>query len=277
MTVRDHTLSFEFYPPRDEERLKNLLKVAGRLERFNPSFYSVTYGAGGSTRDQTFETVAALREAGFGAIPHLSWGSSSESELLDILNRYRAMDVSRIVALRGDVPSGLGLRANIHYAVDLVRFVREKFGDDFQIHVAAYPEVHPDADSLEDDLKHLRTKVDAGANGCITQYFYNADAYRFFVPKCRSEGIHAPIVPGIMPVSNYRQLVKFSDMCGAEIPLWMRNRFDKLTTRNEIVDLGVEVVSSLCAQLLDCGAPGLHFYTMNQSVATSRILDQLGF
>ena len=273
-------LSFEFFPPKTDRGRANLLRTAGRLVQAGgdaTEFCSVTYGAGGSTRTGTFEAVRALREGGINAVPHLSWGADPAAGIRKFLARYRELGVGRIVALRGDIPSGVGPRNRVHHAVELVRLIRAAEDDRFRIEVAAYPEVHPDAPSPEADLDYLKEKVDAGADGCITQYFYHPESYFYFVDRCRARGIDVPIVPGIMPITNYEGLVRFSDACGADIPRWIRLRLEAY--RDDEASLGAfgtDVVTRLCRRLLDNGAPGLHFYTLNKAPPTLAIAGNLG-
>ena len=259
-------VSFEFFPPRTAQGRTNLARTADQLRRAGPEFFSVTYGAGGSTRDRTFEAVQTLRDAGFNTAPHLSWGDDDAAAIEHRIADYLRMGVNRLVALRGDIPSGTGLPPNVRHAEELVRHIREHFGSDLRIEVGCYPEVHPDAPSPDADVAFLKRKVDAGANNCITQYFYNPDSYFFFVDRCRQQGIKIPIVAGIMPITNYEGLVRFSDNCGAEIPRWIRLRL--LAYKDDLPSLrafGADAVTSLCAKLLDGGAPGLHFYTLNKA------------
>lgn len=269
-------ISFEFFPPRSEEGLSSLLRTASKLSIYRPQFYSVTYGAGGSTRHGTFNTVASLRQKGIDAVPHLSWGEESETELCDLLKRYRDLGVSRLVLIRGDPPSGTGHYATLHHAKDLVKLVRTRFAEDFKIYVAAYPEMHPQSPNPSEDLRRLQQKLDAGAHACITQYFYNADAYGNFINEATKCGITKPIVAGIMPISNYEKLVRFSDNCGAEIPRWIRFRLNEFANRDsELREFGTEVVLNLCRRLIQMGVPGFHFYTLNRWRATTRIMDGL--
>ena len=247
---------------------------ARRLLVMRPQYVSVTFGAGGSTRDGTIETVRTMRELGCDATPHLACIGSSRQELRALLHRYRDDGVRRIVALRGDLPSGMGLDAAgaLRHACDLVEFIRVETGDWFHIEVAAYPEMHPQAAGPSQDLAHFVRKVQAGANGAITQYFFNADAYFNFVDRVRAKGVDIPIVPGIMPITNYSQLMRFSDMCGAEIPRWIRLRLAEMgDDRESIRAFGTEVVTELCQTLLDNDVPGLHFYTLNNADATLAI------
>ena len=269
-------ISFEFFPPQSDEGMRTLLRTSRKLSSYHPEFYSVTYGAGGSTRQGTYNTVVALRQHGINAVPHLSWGEENETVVCDLLKRYRDLGVSRLVLIRGDAPSGTGRHATLHYASDLVQLVREKFTEDFKIYVAGYPEMHPQSPSPRKDLQRLQQKLDAGAHACITQYFYNADAYSNFVSSAVNFGIAKPIVAGIMPIYDYEKLVRFSDNCGAEIPRWIRNRLAELSDhRSELREFGTEVVKNLCSRLLELKVPGFHFYTLNRWRATSRILDSL--
>ncbi|SCN46868.1 methylenetetrahydrofolate reductase [NAD(P)H] [methanotrophic endosymbiont of Bathymodiolus puteoserpentis (Logatchev)] len=270
--------SFEFYPPKTEEGAVNLEKVHQELAQLNPDFFSVTFGAGGSTRDKTYDTVVKIQKNGVSAAPHLSCVASTKENILEILQNYRQHGVSKIVALRGDLPSGMMSAGEFRYANELVEFIRKETGDHFQIHVAGYPEIHPQASCAQTDFDNFKRKVDAGANAVITQYFYNAEAYFYFLDKCEKSGIDIPIVPGIMPITNYSQLFRFSDMCGADIPRWMRKTLEGFgDDRESIVAFGEDVVSKLCQELLDNGAPGLHFYTMNQAKPTLAVWNNLKF
>lgn len=258
------------------EKLKIQVK---KLARVNPIYISVTFGAGGSTQHRTFQSVEWLISEGIEAAPHISCIGSSAAEIVEILSRYKAQGIRRLVALRGDLPSGAGGggRGELNYANELVALIRREFGDHFHIEVAAYPEFHPQAANAQADLKNFQRKVAAGANGAITQYFYNADAYFRFVDSCQQMAIDIPIVPGIMPITNYSSLSRFSDACGAEIPRWIRKRLEAYADDVESIRaFGVDVVTELCGRLLEQGAPGLHFYTMNQSAATLKILSNLG-
>ena len=268
--------SFEFYPPKTDEGAANLQLVHAKLAEQNPEFFSVTFGAGGSTRDKTFDTVVEIQKKGIAAAPHLSCVASTKDNIRAILKNYQQHGISKIVALRGDLPSGMMSAGEFRYANELVAFIRQETGDDFQIHVAAYPEVHPQAQSAAEDFKNFKRKVEAGANAAITQYFYNAEAYFYFLDLCEKSGITIPIVPGIMPITQYAQLFRFSEMCGADIPRWLRKRLvDFGDDRASIQAFGLDLVSNLCQRLLDDGAPGLHFYTMNQSAPTLEILENL--
>ncbi len=270
-------LSFEFFPPKTEQGQKNLAGVAQELSHFQPEFYSVTYGAGGSTRDNTKYIVQSLMDLGLSVAPHLSFGGDDEAAILQLLQEYEALGVQRVVALRGDRPSGLGGGSQMVYANQLVAFIRQHFGDRFHLEVAAYPEIHPEAPSYDDDIRYLKGKFDAGANSAITQYFYNPDAYFYFIEQCTQAGIDQPIVPGIMPITNFQSLSRFSDNCGAEIPRWVRQRLASYgDDQASIRAFGADLVTELCETLLDNGAPGLHFYTMNQSEPTTTLLRNLG-
>ena len=278
-TEDQKTYSFELFPPKTERGFENMQQTVTTLQALNPAYFSVTYGAGGSTQQRTFETVDWLCSEGIEAAPHLSCIGSSKEEIVDILQRYKDQGIRRLVALRGDLPSGVGLGGlgDLSYANQLVKLVREHFGNHFHIEVAAYPEVHPQAASMEKDLAYFKQKVEAGGNGAITQYFYNPDAYFRFVDDCEKLQIGIPIVPGIMPITNFTQLARFSDACGAEIPRWLRKRLEGFGEDLEAIRAyGVETVTRLCERLLAGGAPGLHFYTMNQSTATLAIWSNLG-
>ena len=271
--------SFELFPPKTPEGSAKLKTVIAELAAVAPEFFSVTYGAGGSTRAGTFETVAWLRGQGLDTAPHLACIGSDPDEVRALLAGYRAQGIQRIVALRGDLPSGTGTGSAgaFRYANELVEFIRAEHAADFHIEVAAYPEYHPQAPNPARDLENFKRKVQAGADSAITQYFYNADAYFGFVDAARALGVEVPIVPGIMPITNYTQLARFSDACGAEIPRWARRRLEGYGDDLESLRaFGHEVVLRLCRNLLDGGAPGLHFYTMNQSGPTLRLWADLG-
>jgi len=269
--------SFEFFPPKTPEGTAKLREARRQLAQLNPKFFSVTFGAGGSTRDRTLETVLEIQSEGLEAAPHLSCVSSSREEIREILDQYKAHGIRHIVTLRGDLPSGEVSASDFRYANELVAFIRKETGDWFEIEVAAYPEFHPEAPSARADLANFKRKVDAGANSAITQYFYNADAYFRFMEDCDALGIAIPVYPGIMPIYNFAQLSRFSAMCGAEIPRWLRMRMqdcgDDLAS---VRALGLDVVTELCDRLLAGGAPGLHFYTMNQAGTISTIWQRLG-
>ncbi|MGI0118854.1 methylenetetrahydrofolate reductase [NAD(P)H] [Zooshikella sp. RANM57] len=260
--------SFEFFPAKTPAGQEKLLTTAKRLAEYKPDFFSVTYGAAGSTRDRTKETVLAITEATHvDTAPHLSCIGANKEEIADLLKDYQAHQIKRIVALRGDMPSGMGLASGeLRYANELVSFIRETTQQQFILEVAAYPEIHPQAPNAEKDLENFKRKVDAGANAAITQYFYNADSYFYFVERCEKLGINIPITPGIMPITNYTKLARFSDACGAELPRWIRKQLeaygDDITS---IRQFGEDVITQLCERLLDAGAPGIHFYTLNQA------------
>ncbi len=271
------TFSFELFPPKTDEGMKKLQIAARKMAEVNPLYFSVTYGAGGSTRDRTFETVDWLRSEGLETAPHLSCIGLHKEEILELLQRYKDEGISRLVALRGDMPSGMGDTGDFPYANELVEFIRAETGEHFHLEVAAYPEFHPQAPDARTDLENFKRKVDAGANGAITQYFYNADSYFNFIDSCEKLGIDIPIIPGIMPINNYAQLARFSDACGAEIPRWLRKRLEEFDDDLESIRaFGLEVVTEMCQRLLDQGAPGLHFYTMNQAELTLALWDNLG-
>ncbi len=271
--------SIELFPPKTPEGMARLKEEIKQLAPLGPAYFSVTYGAGGSTREGTFETVAWLHEQGFVAAPHLACIGSTRAQIRDILERYQALGIRRLVALRGDLPSGMGWgnSGEFRYANELVSFVRAEFGKDFWIEVAAYPEYHPQAPNPLRDLENFKRKIEAGANSAITQYFYNADAYFYFVESCQRLGIAVPIVPGIMPITNYSQLARFSDICGAEIPRWIRRRLESFGDDLEgLKAFGHEVTCRLCERLISGGAPGLHFYSMNQAAPVLRLWHDLG-
>jgi methylenetetrahydrofolate reductase (NADPH) len=269
--------SLEFFPPRDIAAQERLLRAAKQMLAMHPRYVSVTFGAGGSTREGTAGTVRMLRNLGVDAAPHLSCVGATREDLRAILANYREEGVRQLVALRGDLPSGMGGDAGeLKYARDLVSFIRQETGDWFHIEVAAYPEMHPQADNPSGDMDHFVDKVRAGADSAITQYFFNPDAYFDFVDRVRAKGVSVPIVPGIMPITNHTQLVRFSQMCGAEIPRWIRLRLAELgDDKASIRAFGVDVVTALCRKLLDQGAPGLHFYTLNSAEAPMAIWKNL--
>jgi len=271
------TLSFEFFPTKTEEGTEKLLNVRDELAAFNPEFFSVTYGAGGSTRDRTYAIVKAIQERGIAAAPHLACIGGSKAEIREILQQYQELGIKRIVTLRGDLPSGAGLGSSeLRYANELVEFIRQETGDHFTLEVAAYPEMHPQASNFEADLQNFVRKAKAGANSAITQYFFNADSYFYFVDRVRAMGVDIPIIPGIMPITNYSKLARFSDSCGAEIPRWIRKQLEAYGDDGDsIKQFGTEVVSEMCQRLLQGGAPGIHFYTMNQAKASLDIWKNL--
>jgi len=269
-------ISFEFFPPKTAEGMDNLRETRAQLAKFNPEFFSVTFGAGGSTRDRTMDTVLEIQQEGFQAAPHISCISSSKDEIRDLLHAYQAHGIKRLVALRGDVPSGEVSSGDFRYAAELVAFIRAETGDHFHIEVAAYPEFHPEARTPAADLLNLKRKVDAGANSAITQYFYNADAYFRFIDQCAATGIHIPVVPGIMPIYNITQLARFSSICGAEIPRWLKMRLEEYgDDMASLRAFGIDVVSELCETLKVSGVPGLHFYTLNRSGVISNIIENI--
>ncbi|SFI03114.1 methylenetetrahydrofolate reductase [NAD(P)H] [Modicisalibacter xianhensis] len=278
MSAQEHPLgiSFEFFPPNTDAGREKLLHTRDALAERNPRFFSVTYGAGGSTQARTIHTVNSVRECGINTAPHLSCIGSEKTQLRDLLNQYRDNGINSLVALRGDLPSGMGGIGELRYANELVEFIRAETGDHFEIAVAAYPEAHPQAPSFEHDLQNFVRKVQAGANLAITQYFFSADAYFHFVERAQALGVEAPIVPGIMPITNYTKLARFSDACGADIPRWIRKQLEAYGDDSESIQaFGEEVVSNLCQRLLEGGAPGLHFYTLNQAAPTLKVLDNL--
>jgi len=270
-------LSIEFFPPRTAEGVEKLRAARRQLAQLAPAFFSVTFGAGGSTREGTLATVLEIRDEGLAAAPHLSCVSSTRESIRDVLAHYRGHGIQHLVALRGDLPSGTVDAGEFRYASELITFIRDETSDWFHIDVAAYPEFHPQARTPEDDLANFRRKVDAGANSAITQYFFNADAYWRFVDRCAECGIGIPIVPGIMPIASYTKLARFSDACGAEIPRWIRRTLESYGDDTaSIRAFGLDVVTRLCADLLEGGAPGLHFYTLNQASLTTTIWQRLG-
>jgi len=268
--------SFEFFPPRTPEGKSKLRAAWQGLAQLKPRFFSCTYGAGGSTREGTLETVLEIRKAGHEAAPHISCVASTKKDIAEQLERYKAHGIRHLVALRGDLPSGIAASGEFRYANELVAFIRETTGDWFRIEVACYPEYHPQTRNADDEVRNFRKKVDAGADAAITQYFYHADAYFRFVDECRAAGIRLPIVPGIMPIGNFAQLARFSDACGAEIPRWMRIKLEGYRDDSaSIRAFGLDVVTALCARLLEAGAPGLHFYTLNQAALSTEIWRRL--
>ena len=268
--------SFEFFPPKTAEGKAKLRATWQQLAQLKPRFFSVTFGAGGSTQQGTLDTVMEIRAAGHDAAPHLSCVASTRAEIAANLKRYRDNGIRHIVALRGDMPSGLASSGELRYANELVSFIRETTGDWFRIEVACYPEYHPQTRNAADEIANFKRKVDAGANSAITQYFYNADAYFRFMDDSAAAGIAIPIVPGIMPISNFSQLARFSDACGAEIPRWMRIKLEGYRDDTaSIRAFGLDVVTDLCAKLLEGGAPGLHFYTLNQAGPVSTVWQRL--
>ena len=269
--------SFEFFPPQTPEGMEKLRATRKQLAQLQPKFFSVTFGAGGSTRDRTLETVLEIQAEGHPAAPHLSCIGSTSDNIRAMLQKYRDSGIRHIVALRGDLPSGMAQAGEFRFANELVAFIRKEFGDAFHIEVAAYPEYHPQARSAQEDLQNFKRKVEAGADSAITQYFYNADAYFSFVESCEAAGIRIPIVPGIMPINKFAQLARFSDACGAEIPRWIRKKLEGYGDDSaSIRAFGLDVVTDLCDRLLKAGAPGLHFYTLNSAGLTTTIWQRLG-
>lgn len=271
-------ISFEFYPPKTDDQRTQLDRTAARLKAYDPQYVSCTFGAGGSTLSYTSETVRHLKQHhGFDAAPHLSCVGGSREEIRELLKLYRAIGCRRIVALRGDLPSGMGHPGDLRYASELIAFIRAEHGDFFHIEVGAYPETHPQSDDALRDLHYFKQKVDAGADAAITQYFFNADAYFHFVDAVRKLGVEVPIVPGIMPISNFSQLRRFSEQCGAEIPRWIGKKMQAFGDDADAVRaFGADVVAQLCQRLVDGGAPGLHFYTLNLARPTTQVLKLLG-
>lgn len=270
------SFSFEFFPPKTAEGAEKLRATRQQLFPLGPKFVSVTFGAGGSTQQGTIDTVVEIQREGVEAAPHLSCVGSTKENIRDILQTYRSHGIRHIVALRGDLPSGMGEIGEFRYASELVEFIRAETGDWFHIEVAAYPEYHPQAKSPRLDLEHFANKVKAGANAAITQYFFNADAYFDFVDRAQAKGVNVPIVPGIMPITNHTQLLRFSEMCGAEVPRWIRLRLAEFgDDKASIRAFGVDVVTELCQTLLDNGAPGLHFYTLNHAEAPLAVWKEL--
>ncbi|HTE14646.1 MAG TPA: methylenetetrahydrofolate reductase [NAD(P)H] [Burkholderiales bacterium] len=271
------SFSFEFFPPNTAEGADKLRAVTQQLAQLKPKFFSVTFGAGGSTRERTLGAVLDICKQGHAAAPHISCIASTRDSIRDMLQQYKQSNIKHLVALRGDLPSGLAAAGEFRYANELVAFIRREFGNHFHIEVAAYPEYHPQAKSAQEDLASFKRKVEAGADSAITQYFYNANAYYHFIDQCETMGISLPIVPGIMPIGRFSQLARFSDACGAEIPRWMRKKFESYG--DDIASIrafGLDVVTKLCEDLLSSGAPGLHFYTLNQAELTTAIWRRLG-
>lgn len=269
-------VSFEFFPPKTPEGQIKLTQAIEGLSVFAPEFFSCTYGAGGSTQNGTFTIINNIQALGFNAAPHLSCVGATHEYISNILNTLKNQGINRIVALRGDLPSGMEETGEFHYATELVRFIREQTGEYFHIEVAAYPEYHPQSVSPAKDLAHFVNKMNAGANSAITQYFYNPDAYARFIDSASKAGVNAPIVPGIMPITNYNQLARFSDVCGAELPRWIRLKLASFgDDKTSIISFGQDVVIKLCERLIELGAPALHFYTLNQAKPSATIINAL--
>ena len=278
MTNPLRPISFEFFPPKTDEGAAKLATTRRQLAQFNPEFFSVTFGAGGTTQEGTLRAVVDIQAAGYAAAPHLSCIGSTKDNIREVVQQYKNHGIKHIVALRGDIPSGMGEFGEFRYANELVSFLRSEFGDWFHIEVAAYPEFHPQSLNAEADLRNFINKVNAGADSAITQYFFNADAYFRFVDEVQARGVNIPIVPGIMPIQNYSQLQRFSDMCGAEIPRWLRLRLQAYADDTaSIRAFGLDFVTELSDRLLAGGAPGLHFYTLNAAGAVSTVCQRLGY
>ncbi|NOQ94872.1 MAG: methylenetetrahydrofolate reductase [NAD(P)H] [Methylophaga sp.] len=275
------TISCEFFPPKTDKGIANMREVRQKLAPLNPEFYSVTFGAGGSTQDNTLAAVIDIQKdsakTGIDAAPHLSCVGSTEEGIRDLLDTFKENDIRRIVALRGDLPSGMRDPGDFRYANELIDFIRKETGEHFTIEVAAYPEVHPQAASAAIDLANFKRKVDAGADSALTQYFYNIDSYLYFVERCQSAGIEIPIIPGIMPINNFSQLARFSDGCGAEIPRWLRKRLEEFGDDTESLQaFTLDFLTDFTEKLITAGVPGLHFYTMNRIDPTLTICQRLG-
>lgn len=272
-------LSLEFFPPRTEQGMEKLKNVIGQIGAMQPEYMSVTYGAGGTTQEKTLETVRYIQtQTDYAAAPHLTCVGATQESILSLLDHYAAMGIKRIVALRGDLPSGMMDPGEFKYASDLVAFIKAERGDEFKLEVAAYPETHPQARNCDIGIKWFKHKVDQGADAAITQYFYNVDSYLYFIDNCEKNGIDLPIVPGIMPITNYENLIRFSEGCGAEVPRWLKCRLESFEDDKEsLVAFGKDVITEMCQRLLDAGAPGLHFYSMNQVEPTLSIAQSLNF
>ena len=266
--------SFEFFPPKTEKGKENLLKITKKLSAFSPEYFSVTYGAGGSTREGTVETCVAIKKIGQEARPHLSGIGASKTAIKEILNEYKKNGLKRIVALRGDLPSGLGGLGDFPYALDLIKFIKKIEGN-FSIEVAAYPEVHPDAESENLDFNNFVDKISAGADGAITQFFFEEDVYYRFMEKCEKTGLTIPVTPGIMPIHDFEALIRMAKNCSANIPVWLTERMERYSNKEDHLTYGVEVITNLCQKLLTFGAPGIHFYTVNREEPTSSIIKNL--
>lgn len=274
--AKSPTISFEFFPPRTDEGVQKLKDTVTNLNVFNPEFYSVTFGAGGSTREKTLETVMQIKAMNANAVPHISCISSSKDEVHDLIMNYHAKNINHLVALRGDNPSGVVGDGDFNHANELVEFIRQETGNFFKIEVAAYPEFHPESLSAEQDLDNFKKKIDAGADGAITQFFFNVDAYFKFMEECDKRKITIPITPGIMPIYNIKQLSRFASNCGAEIPRWLRLKLEGFNDDlDSLRDYGVEVISELCETLIQYEVPSIHFYTLNKSKTVSRIIKNL--
>lgn len=273
------TLSLEFFPPRTDAGMEKLKNVITELSPMNPEYISVTYGAGGTTQEKTMETVRYLQQhTDFSAAPHLTCVGATEDSINALLDQYQALGIDRIVALRGDLPSGMMDPGEFKYASDLVKFIKDTRGDAFKLEVAAYPETHPQAKNCDVGIQWFKHKVEQGADAAITQYFFNIDSYLYFIDNCERNGIDLPIVPGIMPITNYENLIRFSEGCGAEVPRWLKCRLESFENDKEsLIAFGKDVVMDMCQKLLDAGAPGIHFYSMNQSQPVLEIAQSLTF
>ena len=270
------SVSFEFFPPRTEEGVLKLDKTVKTLSEFNPEFFSVTFGAGGSTKTKTLETVLNIKSSNNHAVPHLSCISASKEDIRKLLNEYKTHEINHLIALRGYNPSGAISHGDFKYANELISFIREETGEYFHVQVGAYPEYHPEADSADDDLENFKRKIEAGADSAITQFFFNADAYFRFIEECHKRSISVPIIPGIMPIYNIKQLSRFASNCGAEIPRWLRLKLESYDNDiQSLRDYGVDVISELCETLIQYGVPGIHFYTLNESKIVSKIIKNL--
>ncbi|MDC0127727.1 methylenetetrahydrofolate reductase [NAD(P)H] [Methylophilaceae bacterium] len=270
------SVSFEFFPPRTEEGDLKLNETIKTLSEFNPEFFSVTFGAGGSTKTKTLETVLSIEASNNNGVPHLSCISSSKEEIRSILSEYKSHNIKHLIALRGDNPSGAISHGDFKYANELISFIREETGEYFHIQAGAYPEYHPEAESATDDLNNFKRKIEAGANSAITQFFFNADAYFRFIEECQKNSISVPIIPGIMPIYNIKQLARFSSNCGAEIPRWLKLKLESYDDDiTSLRDYGIDVISELCETLLQYGVPGIHFYTLNESKIVSNIIKNI--
>ena len=271
-------LSFEFFPPRTDKGVAALARVHAELARFEPEFFSVTFGAGGSTQDGTYQAVKRMIAAGSNAVPHITSIGCSRAYIKEIVQSYIDLGVQRLVVLRGDLPGGMVERGYFKYASDLVSFIRDEFGDDLHLQVAAYPDVHPESRSPASDIENFKRKIDAGATSAITQYFYNADSFFAFMDEAARHGIDIPVIPGIMPITNYASLTRFSDTCGAEIPRWIRARLKQYQDDDaSLREFGLDVVTHLCLDLLDNQVPGLHFYALNKTQPVTEICRRIGF
>lgn len=273
------TVSFEFFPPKTEKGREKLRQTHKTLAQFNPDFFSVTFGAGGSTRDHTLDMALEIqKQSSTPVAPHVSCIGSTQESIHELLDGYLKAGIKHIVALRGDLPSGAVDNGDFHYASELIKFIRETTGDAFHLKVAAHPEMHPESKRAGNDLQYFKQKIDAGADSAITQYFFNADAYYDFCDRAAKLAISVPIIPGIMPITNYEQLARFSKICGAEIPRWLHNRLQDFGNNiDEICSFGLDFITELCQRLTDQGAPGLHLYTLNHAHASQEILNRLGY